>query len=112
MIMNVVKYDHFVNYGLQDEMTRLFAGQVPGNREAFTSGSWAPSVDIYEDKDRLVLEAELPGMNQEDFEISVENNVLTLKGERKFEKKPTATTIIVSNVLTDRLLVRSLCRRP
>jgi HSP20 family protein len=50
-------------------------------------GAWAPSVDIYEDKEKLILEAELPGMNRDDFDISVENNVLTLKGERKFEKK-------------------------
>ena len=57
------------------------------NREEMTHGAWAPSVDIFEDKDRLILEAELPGMKREDFEISVENNVITLSGERKFEKK-------------------------
>jgi HSP20 family protein len=50
-------------------------------------GSWNPSVDIFEDKENLVLEAELPGMKREDFELSIENNVLTLRGERKFEKK-------------------------
>jgi len=44
-------------------------------------------VDIYENKDQIVLEAELPGMNREDFDLSVENNVLTLRGERHFEKK-------------------------
>jgi len=61
---------------------------MPANREDFmTGGAWNPSVDIFEDKDRLILEAELPGMNREDFEISVENNILTLRGERKFEKK-------------------------
>jgi HSP20 family protein len=69
-------------------MTRLFSGVMPANREDFmTAGAWNPSVDIFEDKDRLILEAELPGMKREDFEISVENNVLTLRGERKFEKK-------------------------
>jgi len=69
-------------------MTRLFSGVMPANREDFmTAGAWNPSVDIFEDKDRLVLEAELPGMKREDFEISVENNILTLRGERKFEKK-------------------------
>ena len=91
MNMNVVKYDPFRELrSLQDEMTRLFTGVMPSggfNREDMTHGSWAPSVDIYEDKENLVLEAELPGMNREDFEISVENNILTLKGERKFEKK-------------------------
>jgi HSP20 family protein len=90
MNMNIVKYDPFRELrNLQDDMTRLFTGVMPAslNREDMTHGAWAPSVDIYEDKDRLILEAELPGMNREDFEISVENNVITLHGERKFEKK-------------------------
>ena len=86
----VIKYDPFRELrNLQDEMTRLFTGVRPASsdREEMTHGAWAPSVDIYEDKDRLILEAELPGMNREDFEISVENNIITLRGERKFEKK-------------------------
>jgi len=87
--MNVVKYDPFRELrSLQDEMTRLFTGVAPGgNREDMTRGAWAPNVDIYEDKDRLILEAELPGMTNDDFDVSVENNVITLSGERKFEKK-------------------------
>ena len=88
--MSIVKYDPFRDLrSLQDEMTRVFAGVLPSsyNREEMTRGAWAPSVDIFEDKDRLILEAELPGMSREDFEISVENNVITLRGERKFEKK-------------------------
>ena len=56
-------------------------------REEMLDGAWSPSVDIYENKDQLVLEAELPGMNRDDFDLSIENNVLTLNGERKFEKK-------------------------
>lgn len=88
--MNVIKYDPFRELkSLQDEMTRLFTGNLPGsfNREEMLNGAWSPRVDIYEDKDRLILEAELPGMKREDFDISVENNVITLKGERKFEMK-------------------------
>lgn len=86
--MNIVKYDPFRELrSLQDEMTRLFAGVAPRGGEEMTSGTWLPSVDIYEDKDKLVLEADLPGMKREDFDISVENNVITLRGERKFEKK-------------------------
>jgi HSP20 family protein len=61
-------------------MTRAF------DDEGIGRGAWAPSVDIYENKDQIVLEAELPGMKQEDFDLSIENNVLTLRGERKFEK--------------------------
>jgi HSP20 family protein len=90
MNMNIVKYDPFRELrSLQDEMTRLFTGVVPAsfNREEMAHGAWAPSVDIFEDKEHLILEAERPGMKREDFEISVENNVITLSGERKFEKK-------------------------
>lgn len=88
--MNIVRYDPFRELrGLQDEMTRLFAGVAPANsnREDMLHGAWMPKVDIFENKENLVLEAELPGMNRDDFELSFENNVLTLKGERKFEKK-------------------------
>lgn len=88
--MNIVKYDPFRELrSLQDEMTRLFTGNVPGGfaREEALNSGWFPKVDIFENKDNLVLEAELPGMNRDDFELSFENNVLTLKGERKFEKK-------------------------
>jgi HSP20 family protein len=90
MIMNIVRYDPFRELrSLQDEMTRLFtAGQgSSASREDMMGGAWAPTVDIFENKDHLVLEAELPGMKQEDFDLSFENNTLTLKGERKFEKK-------------------------
>ena len=86
--MNVIKYDPFRELrGLQDEMTRLFAGVAPSNREEFLSGGWAPNVDIYENQDHLILEADLPGMNRDDIDLSIENNVVTLRGERKFEKK-------------------------
>src|SRR4051794_36186480 len=88
MNMNVVKYDPFRELrSLQDEMTRLFAGVAPSNREEFLSGGWAPHVDIFENKDHLVLEADLPGMKRDDIDLSIENNVITLRGERKFDKK-------------------------
>ena len=88
--MNIVRYDPFRELrSLQDEMTRLFSGVAgpSGSREEMTTGNWFPKVDIFENKDHLVLEAELPGMTSDDFDLSFENNVLTLKGERKFEKK-------------------------
>ena len=89
MIMNIIKYDPFRELrSLQDEMNRLFMSNFSrGSEEGFTSGAWSPSVDIFENKDNLVLEAELPGMKREDVDVSIENNVLTLRGERKFEKK-------------------------
>lgn len=88
--MNLVKYDPFRELRtIQDEMTRLFTGLAPTgfDREDIRYGAWNPNVDIYEEKDNLVLEAELPGMKRDDFELTIENNVVTLKGDRKFEKK-------------------------
>ncbi len=69
-------------------MNRLFSTNLTRafGDEGIGRGAWAPSVDIYENKDQIVLEAELPGMKQEDFDLSIENNVITLRGERKFEK--------------------------
>jgi HSP20 family protein len=74
---------------LQEEVNRLFSTNLTRGfgEESIGRGAWNPSVDIYENKDQIVLEAELPGMNREDFELSVENNVITLRGERQFEKK-------------------------
>ncbi|NNE65796.1 MAG: Hsp20/alpha crystallin family protein [Pyrinomonadaceae bacterium] len=88
--MNLKKYDPFRELrSLQDEMNRLFMTSVPRGfeQEDLASGGWSPSVDIYESEGEIVLEAELPGMNREDFEVSIENNVITLRGERSFEKK-------------------------
>jgi len=87
--MNIVKYDPFRDLrNIQDEMNRLFSGTFShGNQDEVLRGAWSPSVDIFENKNEIVLEAELPGMKAEDVNISIENNVLTLHGERKFEKK-------------------------
>ena len=89
--MNVVKYDPFRDIRtLQDEMNRLFSGTFSrggGSQDEVLRGAWSPSVDIFENQNEIVLEAELPGMKAEDVNISIENNVLTLHGERRFEKK-------------------------
>src|SRR5437763_1954457 len=88
--MSITRYDPFRELRLlQDEVNRLFSNNVSRSfdDEGLMRGAWMPSVDIYENKDQIVLEAELPGMNREDFELTIENNVLTLRGERRFEKK-------------------------
>jgi len=88
--MSIIRYDPFRDLrSLQDEVNRLFStnlSRVFGD-ENIARGAWTPSVDIYENKDQIVLEAELPGMSREEFEVTVENNVLTLRGERRFEKR-------------------------
>jgi HSP20 family protein len=88
--MGIVRYDPFRDLrSLQDEVNRLFTTNLSRafGDEGIARGAWNPSVDIYENKEQIVLEAELPGMRREDFDLSIENNVITLRGERRFEKK-------------------------
>jgi len=87
--MNLVTYDPFRELrSLQDEINRAFSSSFNrGGDNEMMRGAWSPNVDIYENKDNIVLEAELPGMSPDDVSISIENNVLTIHGERKFEKK-------------------------
>jgi len=83
-----MRYDPFREIrSLQEEMNRILSNFSRGFEDDLMSGAWTPSVDIFENKDQVVLEAELPGMKPEDVNISIENNVLTIQGERKFEKK-------------------------
>ncbi len=88
--MSIVRYDPFRDLRtLQEEVNRLFSTNLTRGfgEEGIGRGAWNPSVDIYENKDQIVLEAELPGMNRDEFELTVESNVITLRGERRFEKK-------------------------
>lgn len=85
--MNLITYDPFRELrSLQDEVNRVFSSSL-GRETGMGRGAWNPSVDIFENKDQIVLEAELPGLSPDDVNISIENNVLTIHGERKFEKK-------------------------
>lgn len=91
--MSIVRYDPFRDLrNLQEEVNRLFSSNLSRTfgDEGIARGAWNPSVDIYENKDQIVLEAELPGMNREDFDVTIENNVITVRGERRFEKKDEA----------------------
>ena len=91
--MSIIRYDPFRDLRtLQEEVNRLFSNNLTPSfsDEGIGRGAWNPNVDIYENKDQIVLEAELPGMNREDFDLTVENNVITLRGERRFEKKDDA----------------------
>ncbi len=76
---------------LQDQMNRLFRDSFgapsTGREESLTSGSFVPPVDVYEDEHKIVLKMEVPGIDQKDIDIRLEDNVLTVRGERKFEKE-------------------------
>jgi len=73
---------------LQDRMNRLFRDTFhEGQEESLTSGNFAPPVDVYEDEHNVSLKIEVPGIDEKDIDVRIENNVLSVHGERKFEKE-------------------------
>ncbi len=71
---------------LQNTLNRLLQQEYgPTGDDLMTSGTFLPPVDIYEDENHFKLHFEVPGMNEKDIDIRLENNTLTVKGERKFE---------------------------
>jgi HSP20 family protein len=72
---------------LQNRVSRLFDEQYGDREESLTAGAFVPPVDIYEDEQSIQLKLEVPGIEEKDLEVKVENNVLTISGERKFEKE-------------------------
>jgi len=70
----------------QDQVNRLFHDAFETSDQSSLT-TWAPAVDIFENQQELVVKADLPEVQPEDLDIRVENNVLTIRGERKFEKK-------------------------
>ena len=73
---------------LQDRMNRLFR-ETQGNSqdETLTPSSFAPAVDVYEDEHNVTLKIEVPGIDEKDIDVRIENNTLTVHGERKIEKE-------------------------
>ncbi len=79
-------FDQLTN--LRDEINRLFDapfGELTHSSEIFNV--WGPALDLYEDKDNLIVKAELPGMKKEEIDISLHDGTLTIVGERKPEEK-------------------------
>src|ERR1700726_3859189 len=72
---------------LQDQINRLFNDGIERTGEDSSITTWAPAVDIFETEHELVVKADLPDVKPEELDIRVENNILTIGGERKFEKK-------------------------
>src|SRR5436190_20412985 len=85
--MNSVRCNPFQQMSiLQNQMNRLFDHTLhawPADTDG--TSAWAPAADIYETENELVLEADLPGMDSKHIDIRGENNVLTIRGERRFE---------------------------
>jgi HSP20 family protein len=72
---------------VQDQLNRMFDRAFERAGEESSLSTWAPAVDIYETEHELVVKADLPEIDLKDLDIRVENNILTIRGERKFEQK-------------------------
>ena len=85
----MVKWDPLRDLvSIQDRMNRLFEQTLSRSRteEAITASTWSPAVDIYETPETIIMKADLPGLSREDIEIQLQDNTLTLRGERRFAK--------------------------
>jgi HSP20 family protein len=71
---------------LQDRVNSLFQ-DFAGDGQAVTAASFAPAVDVYENGEKVVLKLDLPGIKEQDLDIRVENQTLSVRGERKFESE-------------------------
>ncbi len=86
--MAIVRFEPFRELmSLQDRLNRLFneSYRPQGEDDWALGGTWAPAVDIYEHENNIVIKAELPGVDPKDVDIRLDNNVLTVKGERKLD---------------------------
>src|SRR5438105_12760134 len=86
----LTRWDPFREFStLQDRMNRLFQESFgrEGREESLTTTTFAPPVDVYEDEHNVTLKIEVPGIDEKDIDVRIENNTLTVRGERKFEKE-------------------------
>jgi HSP20 family protein len=87
--MTIVRWDPYRDVlALQNRMNSLFqdfSRNSAGDNEPVTTAGFVPPVDIYEDEQHLVLKLEIPGIKQEDLDVRMENNTLSVRGERSFQ---------------------------
>jgi HSP20 family protein len=89
--MALTRWDPFRDLvTLQERMNRLFEDSLSRSKttdQEMAMGAWTPAVDIFETPETIVLKADLPGIDEKDIDVRIENNVLVLRGERKFLKE-------------------------
>src|SRR4051794_32288826 len=84
----ITRWDPFRELAqLQNRVNRLFQETNFGQEEGIATTSFVPPVDIYETEQSIVLKLEVPGVEQKDFDIRIENNTIAIRGERNFEKE-------------------------
>lgn len=86
--MAITRWDPFRDVStLQNRLNSLFQDYNRGEGGMVSTAGFVPPVDVYEDEHKILLKLEIPGMKQEDLDIQLENNTLTVRGERKFENE-------------------------
>jgi HSP20 family protein len=85
--MAILRWNTLNDATLLNEFNAIFPVVSRRRNIGETSAAFAPAVDIYEDEHKIVLKLEIPGQKQEDFDIQLEKNTLTVRGERKFEQE-------------------------
>jgi len=86
----LARWDQSRGLTLRDQVNRLFEDNFTRDHSGHADlATWAPAVDIYETENELVVKADLPDLQDKDIDVRVENNTLTIRGERKFEKDVT-----------------------
>ncbi len=86
--MPITRWDPFREVvALQNRLNSVFGNLNTESESPLTTASFVPAVDVYEDEKKVVLKLEVPGIEEKDLDVRVENHTLTVKGERKFEKE-------------------------
>src|SRR5213080_862569 len=87
MINTLTRWEPMELADVENRLSRFFGRRTTNGREDITIADWEPLADITEDDKEYVIKAELPDVKKEDVRVTVENGVLTISGERKFEKE-------------------------
>jgi len=83
----ISRFEPFRTNSFQEQFNRLFSEAFDRSSDESSITTWAPAVDIFETEHELVVKADLPDIKPQELDIRVENNILTIRGERKFEKQ-------------------------
>src|SRR5437899_12826827 len=86
MINTLTRWEPMELADVENRLSRFFGRRTTNGREDITIADWEPLADITEDEKEYLIKAELPDVKKEDVKVTVENGVLTISGERKFEK--------------------------
>ncbi|HKV26713.1 MAG TPA: Hsp20/alpha crystallin family protein [Candidatus Acidoferrales bacterium] len=85
---SISRWEPFRNVSsLHEQVNRLLEGTFSRKGDDSTLTAWVPAVDVYETENELVIKADLPEISEKDLDLRVENNMLTVRGERKFEQQ-------------------------